>query len=304
MDTPDNDTRSTFSLVALVTPLVALGLAVAIAFGSGLWARSGWWGLSVLFAVVWGLELSALALGSRQAPGRALRFATLGAVLGTGAFLIAGFGLLGARLSAESALSFASADSFVMHWALHEKLAALHHLTAAVGAALLVPFLLSECTLWWVIRRRERDVARGDIEAAHETTEPRLLELAGTLLLFAAGAAVVAGSYAAPVPYAERPEKARLAQIDRSAARHNWDAACDQLRTAVENNGAKVVEHDLPGAHKLAGLCIQGRISRLQKAGVGCGALVASDEPLAALVGGGRKVVASCERGRSPDKTL
>lgn len=296
-------TRSRFSFVALVSALIAIAIAVVIVAASGLWARISWWGLSTLFAVVWGLELSAVALGSRQrASADAIRWATLGAVLGAGSLLLAGFGLFGARLSAESVSSFTSADWFDVQWAVHQKLAALHDLTLAASVVLVVPFLLTEATLWWALRGRERDVASADMQAAHEATTPHVLELAGTLLLFAAGAAVLAGSYVAPVPYAQPPAQARLQRIQHEAAQHHWDNACGQLRTAVVNRGAQTVRHELPGASKLARLCVQGRISRLQKAGVGCDVLITGDEPLAALAGGGPEVVASCERHRAATK--
>ncbi len=304
MTPPTSHPRSGFTLAAALSALGAIAVSAIIASASSLWARSGWWGLSTLFAVVWALELSALALASRRTPLKAIRLATLGALLGAGSLLIAGAGLLGARLAAESSLSFAHADTFTTHWALHERLAALHSLTLTVGAALLIPFIAAEVTLWWVVRRRERDVARGDMQAAHESTTPRLLEVGASLLLFAAGAGVIATSYAAPVPYAERPEKARLSSIQTAAASHDWDAACSQLRTAVRNNGAPVVKHDLPGAGSLARLCIQGRITRLSQAGIACNTLVAGNEPLASLAGGGRKVVAMCRSQRTASRAL
>lgn len=281
--------------VGFVAALVAVGIAVAFVALFGLWPRSGWWGLSAVIAVVWGLELSAIALGIRRNPRGALALATLGALLGAGALLIAGFGLLTARLSAESVFSFTSGDPFVVHWALHEKLAALHDLTLATGVALFVPFLMTEATLWWLVRRREDDVARGDAVAARENTGPRVFELGVTLLLFAAGVAVLAGSYVAPVPYAQHPDEARLRQIRSTAADHHWDMACSQLRTAVRSNGVQRVKRDLPGAPALARVCMAGRIARLQRAGVDCSVLVAENDPLTPLAGGGRELVASCK---------
>lgn len=297
MNTPSSFQRPWSLAIGLAAALVALGVAAIVMATGHLWPNSGIWTGTLVFAEVWGLALSALARGSRS-PARALRLATAGALLCAGSLAIAGFGLLQARLSAESIYSLTGAHPLEAGWALHAKLAALHGRTLAAGAVLLVPFMFAEVTLWWMIRRRERDVAGGDPAAAHESTEPRVLELGGTLLLFAFGAAVLAGSYAAPVPFAQPPAQARLQQIQRSAAQHKWDAACSQLRTAVGISGARAVEHDLHGARRLARLCIDGRIARLDGAGIGCEMLAAGDEPLATLAGGNRRVIAICEQRR------
>lgn len=246
--------------------------------------------VAVVSALALGALLSLLSIAASRRARPPVGLATVAALAAGAGALIAGLGLLQQRLAVVARFSVVDGDPLARLWTLREHLVALRKPALVLLAVTTVVFVLALAVQTLTIAARERaDANLGRHRGRALRTN---LAFATPLFVFALGLAALCGAYFAPVPHATPPAEALRARIRTEAANQQWDAACQDLRRAVQTQGTAELERTLPGTRKLASVCIAGEMARAKQNGGACE--LPLDDPLTSLGGQRQALLAAC----------